>query len=386
MKEKLAFLFGSGTSLPARVASTSQITERVLTGTDVSRHSDETYYFGKPMYGMTDEYVPKVVSFIRRLKTEIDNYYSFHSNRETNYEDIYSVAIQLHDSESGEFDNPSVAALVEKIRSDSWHVLVGRPLLETSDWRIIDITSEATNYIADVVWHMLATAPGDLSYLGFLKECLLDDRFDGADVFTLNHDTILESYFEAFAVRFIDGFDNPSDNVRYWNPSNFEPANNNQVRLFKLHGSINWFRFEDRPSLTLGIPLKDFWKSGSRDYPPKGRPEMLIGTHNKILLYSGPIYVDLHSLFYRYLQATNTLVISGYSFNDKVINTRVIYWLSSNPKNKIILVHPNLKNLKISARPAIARQLDLWRDQKKLSLVEKRVEATLWSDIVAGLS
>jgi len=296
------------------------------------------------------------------------------------------VAIQLHDSEAGEFDNPVVAALVEKIRSDSRQILVGRPLLKTSDWSIIDISTESINYIADVVWHMLATASGDLSYLGFLKECLSDDRFDGADVFTLNHDTILESYFENVDIRFIDGFDNPTDNVRYWNPSNFEFANNKRVRLFKLHGSINWFRFEDSPSLTLGIPLKDFWKTGSRDYPPKGRPEMLIGTHNKILMYSGPIYVDLHSLFYRSLQATDILVISGYSFNDKVINTRVIYWLSSNPKNKIILVHPNLKNLKMSARPAIARQLDFWREQKKLSVVEKRIEATLWSDIVSGLS
>lgn len=388
MGQTIAFLFGSGISLPAKLPSTQDITERVLTGKGVARHSDETYYFGKPMNGMPDEYIPKVVSFIRRLKMEIDNYYAFNQNRQTNYEDIYSLASQIHDSESNEYDNPAISALINKIRSDSWHILVGRPNLKWADWRIIDISTEATNYIADVLWHLLTIPPSDLSYLSFIDDCQRDSRFDQIDIFTLNHDTVLETYFENLNMPspLIDGFDVPTNNVRYWNPSLFESSNNNRIRLFKLHGSINWFRFEDKPSLTLGIPLKEFWNSPSIDYPPKGRPEILIGTLNKIFLYAGPIYIDLHSLFYRSLRNIRKLIISGYGFNDKIINTRVIYWLSSHPENKMILIHPDLKQLKSTARLAVARQLEYWINENKCSLIEKRIELTNWTDIQGVIS
>ena len=62
MPQKVSFLFGSGISIPAGMPCVKQMTDKVLSGTGVSRHSDETYYFGPPLYahkGLPDEHVPE---------------------------------------------------------------------------------------------------------------------------------------------------------------------------------------------------------------------------------------------------------------------------------------------------------------------------------------
>jgi hypothetical protein len=51
--------------------------------------------------------------------------------------------------------------------------------------------------------------------------------------------------------------------VRYWNPALFERGSA-KVRLFKLHGSVDWFEFRpnrgDWSRESIGIPLdRDFW-------------------------------------------------------------------------------------------------------------------------------
>ena len=44
----IVFLFGAGVSIPAGMPSTADITQRVLCGDGVARHTDGSYYFCKP--------------------------------------------------------------------------------------------------------------------------------------------------------------------------------------------------------------------------------------------------------------------------------------------------------------------------------------------------
>ena len=84
LSASFAFLFGSGVSIPSGMPSVSAITERVLSGTGVMRHSNGNFYFGEPLYahvGLQDEYVPRVVSFLNRLKIEVESYYQFENDR-----------------------------------------------------------------------------------------------------------------------------------------------------------------------------------------------------------------------------------------------------------------------------------------------------------------
>jgi len=101
---RIAFLLGSGVSIPAEMPSTENITEKILSGEGIMRHTDGHYYFDRPLFahiGIPDEYVSQVVIFLKRLKVEIDLYYLYQPWHFTNYEDLYYVVSQIEDSELG---------------------------------------------------------------------------------------------------------------------------------------------------------------------------------------------------------------------------------------------------------------------------------------------
>jgi hypothetical protein len=379
------FLFGSGLSIPAGLPSTASITARVLSTEGISRHSDGTYFSGPPLYGMPDEHVPQVLLFLQRLKSEIDAYYSYNLIRTTSYEDLYSLASQINDSESGQFDNPALGQLIRQILSDSSQIFHGKPNLPDATWRLIDLSSEVVNYIRDVVWVELSKKPSDLAYLGFLKDALANSTSKSNLIFTLNHDTILETYLAHLPIQLIDGFGTASSQLRRWDPSLFELDELSSVRLIKLHGSINWFFFEKKDSYTLAIPLAEFWNKHPDVYPIDGRPAILVGTINKILQYSNPIYLDLQCCFHRLLMRCETLVVAGYSFSDKAINTRIIQWIDLGSPKKLIVIHPNPDSLRKRARTAIRNIWPTWLATRTLSLVSKSVENVAWQDIAQCL-
>lgn len=336
-------------------------------------------------YGMPDEYVPKVVAFLDFLKSEIDSYYSTYRWRRTNYEDIYYVVSQIHDSESGEYDNPALGPLIGKVRTHAKDVLHGTPYDSNSDWRVLDISEEATNYIRDTVWHLLSSPPKGIHQYDFLKACAEDNRFINVDIFTLNHDTIIEQNLALHQIPYIDGFDTMIDNLRPWKPELYDNAGERVLRLFKLHGSVNWFRFDDQPHPSLAIPIGDIWHTkdaqGRYRWPLDGRPEMLLGTFNKMLAYSKAVYSTLHNHFFTSLQSTHCLIVSGISFNDKAINSRIIDWISSPEAKKMVIIHPNPDDLKRFSRPAISRQLDQWTASGQLAVIQKPIEETSWDEI-----
>src|SRR3990167_4204242 len=110
--------------------STKSITDKVLSGDGIMRHSDGCFYFGEPLYGhmgFPDEYVPRITAFLDRIKSEIELYYlKYPFKIEFNYEDYYYLASQIFDAEIGEYDNPAILPLIEKIKPDLEHLLIGK--------------------------------------------------------------------------------------------------------------------------------------------------------------------------------------------------------------------------------------------------------------------
>lgn len=383
---KIAFLLGSGVSIPAEMPSTEDITEKVLSGEGIYHWPDSTYRFAEP--SNKDEHVLRVVEFLNILKFDIDRYYQYNPERLTNYEDLYYMAAQIEDSESGNFDNPAVQPLIDKIFPEIKRILIGNKF-RREEWRLIDLAHEATNYIEDVVRCLLFREPKSTEYLESLKDACLDRQFSKIDIFTLNHDKVLEEFFSKNGIQFTDGFDEPVNDVRYWNPDLFETSCS-KVRLFKLHGSVNWFRFRpdggDWSNESIGIPLsKDIWYTknpqGQMQLPVDGRPILLLGTFNKMLEYTSGIYTFLHCQFYHSLANTNRLVVCGYGFGDKGINNRIIEWIRLSSNRRILIIHPNPEELKKSARVAIRNNWNEWIKQKKLTIIPKKIEETSWKDI-----
>jgi hypothetical protein len=393
---KIAFLFGSGISIPAGMPSTQDITKLVLSGENIMRDTDGNFYFGKPKFahvGFPDEYVPRILKYLERLKSEIDLYYSNDPERNTNYEDLHYIASQIDDSEMGEIDNPVVQSFIDKIRPDLNPLLIGKEYEVRKQWELHELTGEATYYISDIVWLMLSKRPTYIAHLNFIKEACLDKLFSDVAIFTLNHDLILEEFLIQNGIQFTDGFSESVNNVRCWNPGFFE-SELYKIRLFKLHGSIDWFRLRPEKGgnwgdeLT-GIPKK--WKlfpAFTED--PQGnieldavdhRPKILIGTFNKMLDYLRDIYTPLFCLFYRQLSYAQRLVISGYGFGDQGINTRIIEWFYSSTDHKITIIHPAPEKLKRAARGAISNKWNSWISQNRLVVLAKKVEEITWSEI-----
>ncbi len=163
------------------------------------------------------------------------------------------------------------------------------------------------------------------------------------------------------------------------------------MRLFKLHGSINWFLYGRHPTIgrnePVGIPPIDedfrYTKNlnGQLQWPENFRPVMLIGTFNKMLQYTSGIYADLYSQFYSALPETELLILCGYGFGDKGINTRLVEWAYSSDQNIMVVIHEKPENLKKRARGAISKNWGPWLQSNQLLFVKKWIQDTSWKDI-----
>ena len=381
-RSPISFLFGSGLSRPAEYPSMSTITSRIITGDSIHRNSVACYALGAPSPSeayRTEEYIPKILFLLEKISELVSEYYC-DVERTVNYEDLYYISSQIRDSKLFEYENPAIIPLNRLLTQDLQSIL-GESEFNGREWTLKRLSSEASDYIVDIVWQMLKSPPKRTDYLTFLEDIVDDEQVGGIDIFTLNHDTLLELYFGLADIPIADGFPDLINHVRYLDLNQFS-LSSLKVKLYKLHGSINWFTFDTG---RVGIPESaDIWHTrnpeGILQRPTEGRPMFLAGTVNKILNYSRPLYFDLHCFFRSRLSKSNNLVVVGYSFNDKAINTRIIDWLRVNNKNRMIVIHPRPDNCKDGARYAIRSMWDHWSRDKQLLILQKSSDEISYND------
>lgn len=133
------------------------------------------------------------------------------------------------------------------------------------------------------------------------------------ELFTINYDLLLETALERQRVPYFDGFvstlrgrfhtelvEGTPDADREWVPAFF-------VRLWKLHGSVNWIREDDQQIVRLGQPVT----TAAAIFPSDAKYE----ESRRV-----PFLV-LHDRLRRALHQPETLVIiAGYSFSDADLN------------------------------------------------------------------
>ena len=108
--------------------------------------------------------------------------------------------------------------------------------------------------------------------------------------------------------------------------------------------------------------------------PPDGRPLVLIGTFNKMLEYSGGIFRELHYGFRSSIRDADKLVVCGYSFGDKGINSEIIEWFYASRGRQFIVIHPDLELLVNHARGAITNKWDEWMESGAITCIRKKIE------------
>jgi hypothetical protein len=152
------------------------------------------------------------------------------------------------------------------------------------------------------------------------------------EVFTVNYDPLLETGLEALKVPYFDGFvgnlrarfradlvESRRDRPDQWLPSFV-------VRLWKLHGSVNWAWVEDASSkvVRLGAPVAD--GAAAAIYPSDAKYD----ESRRV-----PFLV-LHDRFRQALAEPESLVlVSGYSFSDQDLNETLFEAADAHPRSEI---------------------------------------------------
>lgn len=383
---KTCFLLGSGISRPASLPSVEELTKQVLSPKEYFRCSDGVYrrvgavQQNSVLVQMQLSEMERIEQLVRWLKGQAEVRYAADTGRWVNYEDLAYLAAQIRADSLDEYENPALGPLICCALS----LLPGL----CSAGKLGELAGHAVNYIADVVAEMLARQPSQLEHLAILRDAASDQRFEEVDLFSLNHDRLLEDFLRSKGVDVVDGFDRENNfGIRKWNPALFDcqraHATTPTVRLFKLHGSIDWRRFRPREAqgcehtsnpwreeyagIRSNPSLANARDTQGRSHEELDRALFLAGTFNKIFGYMNDVFLELHYRFYRALAETTRLVVCGYGFGDKGINNRIVEWLclsAGQGRRKMLLIEPrSLEKVRISSRGAIAGKLMTWKGE-----------------------
>ncbi|MDE3839055.1 hypothetical protein C0966_06680 [Bacillus methanolicus] len=177
------------------------------------------------------------------------------------------------------------------------------------------------------------------NFFNYVFSIRKENHFYPLNIFTTNYDLFIEKALENVKIHFINGFNgiinrefDPSmfriryvdDENRYkdkWDPiSRF-------CRLFKLHGSINWFIENDRVIEKIGYDVSAD-QSNTVIYP----------TVNKHMQSLQSPFSELFREFSLQLQKPNmTLIVMGYGFPDEHINQLMQQALSNETFSLIVM-------------------------------------------------
>jgi hypothetical protein len=354
---KIGFLLGAGVSLPF-APTTSSLTERLLRGDDVHRHSDGTYFLSKEKYPALDnqESIDRIRSLLDFLKEHADRFFGQRKvrDRRAHYEDLYYSVTQLADA-IDDFENPAINELLEK----AGRLFIMPPLSRGPAFQSEDLFDETRRYMKGIISHSLTALQPDQDHLRQIVHAAQDRSFSRVEIFTLNHDLLVERTLENAGIQFSNGFVNCSDDLDSWDRASFARSRI-KVRLTKLHGSVDWYpmRFSPQGPSVVCIPT-----NGDPDHArgPNGRfaellpdrPVMLVGTFNKMMEYTMGIYADLFCAFRTALWSLDSVIVSGYSFSDKGVNASLVEWTRQNRERRLLIIAPHASDYAQTARGAI---------------------------------
>lgn len=279
-----------------------------------------------------------VQEFLRILMSHVDPHLQLRENRLAHYEDLYAAAMQIFQDEICELVDPMLRHSVSEIsfRAENLYKNYEAGNYPSPFARLVH---GATLLILWGVFHMLSSAevPTGMDVLAATAKATSQ-----MDVFSLNHDLLIEHLFEQNKIAFADGFSERTGDVLRFNWSWKDSA----VRLYKLHGSINWYRygypggifqFAKIPPKVDPRNCKD--SEGEDLYLTNPTPLFLTGTNGKERLYGVGFVNEFFNEFRLRKADHHTIICCGYGWADHGINSRISQWLFNLRENRIVILH-----------------------------------------------
>ena len=248
-------------------------------------------------------------------------------DEDINVEQVAVAAIELQDR----LGNPLAPYM------SGWHQRLSE--LERGSPNILGLLIE---FIYSQLDRWLATpAESDIAYLARIADLCQNDV--AVDIFSLNYDLCIEKSLTDSGRSFVNGFTEAG-----WEPGQL--ASTVPIRLFKLHGSLDWIEDELYGLCSTEYPVH----SHREDLKTEGvRPLLIFGTAHKL----SPREPFL-SLAYHFAQAaavTPVLAIIGYSFGDDHVNEIIRQAMKKNRRLRIIVASPKA-NVLVECQDFLAQQ------------------------------
>lgn len=190
-------------------------------------------------------------------------------------------------------------------------------------------------------------------------------RFQYKDIFTLNHDLLIEALFQSQEIDYCDGFTKEGSVLQTDSKkviSTFNGHFNYPNNLIKLHGSVDVYKYDCFEKNGRNLESSDkFIYFKTHDYYEKQRPmridpitkvilqdfhwnitpQFITGTNKKELINSDYMYQKLYNEFTNRINKTEELLIIGYSYSDIHVNEQIETCLSHDSLKRIINVNPS---------------------------------------------
>jgi hypothetical protein len=197
--------------------------------------------------------------------------------------------------------------------------------------RAPDILSTFTSFIYSQLEHWLSLNDERTAKLHYLRNLfeICNDKC-GVDIFSLNYDLCIETALQRYAKRdFTNGFTEEG-----WDPETFDK--DALIRLYKLHGSLDWVEDEAYGLCSLQYP-RNKWAENIEGESAK--PLLIFGTAHK--LTPREPFLSLAYAFSQAVLKTTVLAIIGFSFGDEYVNQIIRQGIEKNPRLRVLVVAPH---------------------------------------------
>jgi hypothetical protein len=356
---KLILFLGAGVSAPSGLPTAAELMDQIMHG---AYHQEASHVYAPGLNTdsalRTTDLTPRIRKLLKVVMAhdirDIGRvgYYragtGFKSSGaiyrgSTTYEDVFFLCQQVSLWNLGLSDNSLTTPFMEAIERRARHCLDGCTI-ERRMWDLARLGSQACDLIETVIADVLRRKYS--AGLDLLFELATARQIEQLNIVTLNHDTLVEQFLSAHGVEFADGFGPPDGDVRWGDDKAFDDAKT-RVRLFKLHGSVNWYSFSWPPKTAILLgnnPHTARDGAGRLLTTGTGQPSFLSGI-DKVTSYQRGIFADIHFRFHQLLRTSDQIVMSGYGWGDTAINFQLDKWLEKGKRNRIILLYEKPEEL-----------------------------------------
>jgi len=316
---KTTFLLGAGASFEAGCLISKRMLSSLMPAINSIAQDDP--YFGKYIDGFKDLY--QVVRPALAHQVELKNIRSnVDGNEDLKYEaNIEDFILVLRKIINRDYIIPEPLV-------GSWSDKLSRLLIMNPD-----LVEKFLQFIYQSVIRWIT--PSDNfskagSVLSPIKDFLTktNDESYWINIFTLNYDLTIEKALNSKEERVV----NTGFHQDIWLQNSFNIPDS-KINLYKIHGSLDWFKDGDTACCMPGHDV-----AYNEKQPDELLPHLILGFENK--LFSVDPFFTLVQKFIRSVDEANLIIVIGYSFFDAYLNNIIIQSLSRSYNKRLLIVDP----------------------------------------------